>query len=280
MLEEIQNLFLNKSGSYDRFIQFKSIAIFSLVIMFFLFYFNKNYGFVIILISFALFISNLYIGVNSKGVENFNEITLIKLQTLMSLSKKYIDEKMELLRNSNPQNLPAKDIKRIYSNNSLDALYVDANLINFLHSIKALSDYNSYGYFELLKSTNSILRIKRDIDEFYEMNGYYPDNTSEMLESALELKRKCMNNLHDFIYTIPKINKMYKYLSSSTDRFGILLGRVTDSIHNSYKNNIKQKGLNANTNFVTYNTTKPFDYVDNNSIIPGKMDVKLKRFYY
>jgi hypothetical protein len=248
--------------------------------MFFLFYFNKNYGFVIILISFALFISNLYIGVNSKGVENFNEITLIKLQTLMSLSKKYIDEKMELLRNSNPQNLPAKDIKRIYNNNNLDALYVDANLINFLHSIKALSDYNSYGYFELLKSTNSILRIKRDIDEFYEMNGYYPDNTSEMLESALELKRKCMNNLHDFIYTIPKINKMYKYLSSSTDRFGILLGRVTDSIHNSYKNNIKQKGLNANTNFVTYNTTKPFDYVDNNSIIPGKMDVKLKRFYY
>ena len=119
-----------------------------------------------------------------------------------------------MIRNSNPQNMKSADIKRIYDSNNLDSLYIDANLIHFLHSIKALSDYNLNEFFELLKGVNSILKIKNDIDEYYNANGYYPDNTSELFEGSLELRKNVVNNLHNFIYTVPKINKMYKYLSN------------------------------------------------------------------
>ena len=73
---------------------------------------------------------------------------------------------------------------------------------------------------------------------------------------------------------------MYKYLSSSTERFAILISRVTDSINEAYKKNIKLNGVNSSTKFVTYNTTKPNDYKENYSSIPGKNDSKLLKFYY
>jgi hypothetical protein len=252
-----------------------------IILIFFTFYFNKNYGFVIILIVFALYLSDSYIKVKSNNVESFNEITMVKLETLKSISNKYIQTKMNLIRNSNPQNMSSTEINRIYDKNNLDALYIDANLIHFLHSIKALSDYNLDEFFELLKGTNSILKIKRDIDEYYEANGYYPDNTSELFESALELRKNIINNLHNFIYTIPKMSKMYKYLSSSTERFAVLISRVTDSIYSAYNKNIELRGINANTKFVTYNTTKPNDYKENYSSIPGKNNSsKILKFYF
>lgn len=280
MFQNIQQLFLDKHGSYYRILQFESISIFVIILIFFTYFFNKNYGFVIILISFALYLSDSFIKVKNNNVENFNEITMVKLQTLKGLSNKYIDTKMKLIRNSNPQNMTSLEIKRIYDANNLDALYIDANIIHFLHSIKALSDYNLNEFFELLKGTNSILKIKRDIDEYYEANRYYPDNTSELFEAALELRKNIINNMHNFIYTIPKINKMYNYLSSSTERFGVLISRVTDSINLAYKKNIELKGISSNTKFVTYNTTKPNDYKENYSTIPGKQDSKVVKFYF
>jgi len=280
MFQNIQQLFLDKHGSYYRILQFESISIFVIILIFFTYFFSKNYGFIIILISFALYLSDSFIKVKNNNVENFNEITMVKLQTLKELSNKYIDTKMKLIRNSNPQNMTSLEIKRIYDANNLDALYIDANIIHFLHSIKALSDYNLNEFFELLKGTNSILKIKRDIDEYYEANSYYPDNTSELFEAALEFRKNIINNMHNFIYTIPKINKMYKYLSSSTERFGVLISRITDSINLAYKKNIELKGISSNTKFVIYNTTKPNDYKENYSTIPGKRDSKVVKFYF
>jgi hypothetical protein len=280
MLKNIQDLFLEKHGSYYRMLQFETISIFVIILIFFTYFFNKNYGFVIILIIFSLYLSDSYVGVKSNNVESFNEITMVKLDTLKSLSNKYIEEKMKIIRNSNPQNMSSDEIKRIYSRNNLDSLYIDANLINFIYSIKDLANYNMNEFFELLKGTNSILRIKRDIDEYYNANGYYPENTSELFESALQLRRNTINNLHNFIYTIPKMSKMYKYLSSSTERYSVLISRVTDWIHSAYKNNIKTRGINANTKFVSYNTTKPYDDKENHQSIPGKGEEKLINFHY
>lgn len=280
MLKNIQNLFLEKHGSYYRMLQFETISIFVIILIFFTYFFNKNYGFVIILLGFALYLSDAYIGVKNNKVENFNEITMVKLDTLKSLSNKFLDEKMKIIRNSNPQNMSSDEIKRVYNKNDLDSLYMDANLIHFLFSIKELANYNLNEFFELLRGTNSILKIKRDIDEYYNSNGYYPENTSEMLESALELRRNTVNNLHNFIYTIPKMNKMYEYLSKSTERYSVLISRVTDWIHSAYNKNIETRGINANTKFVTYNQTKPYDYKENYSNVQTKNDFKTKSFYY
>jgi hypothetical protein len=280
MLKNIQNLFLDKHGSYYRMLQFETISLFVIILIFFTYFFNKNYGFVIILIAFSLYFSDYYIGIKNSNVSNFNEITMVKLDTLKSISNKFLQEKMKIIRNSNPQNMSALEINRIYDKNKLDSLYMDANIIHFLYSIKELSNYNLNEFFELLKGTNSLLTIKRDIDEYYTANGYYPENTSELFEAALEFRKNILNNLHNFIYTIPKISKMYKYLSTSTNRYAILISRVTDWIYQEYKKNIKLRGINANTKFVTYNTTKPNDYKENYSSIPGKNNSsKILKFY-
>ena len=281
MLKNIQNLFLDKHGSYYRMLQFETISLFVIILIFFTYFFNKNYGFVIILIAFSLYFSDYYIGIKNSNVSNFNEITMVKLDTLKSISNKFLQEKMKIIRNSNPQNMSALEINRIYDKNKLDSLYMDANIIHFLYSIKELSNYNLNEFFELLKGTNSLLTIKRDIDEYYTANGYYPENTSELFEAALEFRKNILNNLHNFIYTIPKISKMYKYLSTSTNRYAILISRVTDWIYQEYKKNIKLRGINANTKFVTYNTTKPNDYKENYSSIPGKNNSsKILKFYF
>jgi|Laugrespbdmm15sn_2_1035079.scaffolds.fasta_scaffold00010_39 hypothetical protein len=279
MLKNIQNLFLDKHGSYYRMLQFETISLFVIILIFFTYFFNKNYGFVIILIAFSLYFSDYYIGIKNSNVSNFNEITMVKLDTLKSISNKFLQEKMKIIRNSNPQNMSALEINRIYDKNKLDSLYMDANIIHFLYSIKELSNYNLNEFFDLLKGTNSLLTIKRDIDEYYTANGYYPENTSELFEAALEFRKNILNNLHNFIYTIPKISKMYKYLSTSTNRYAILISRVTDWIYQEYKKNIKLRGINANTKFVTYNTTKPYDYKENYPIIPGDSQSKIVRFY-
>ncbi len=159
MFENIQNLFLNKHGSYYRILQFETISIFVIILIFFTFYFNKSYGFVIILIVFALYLSDSYIKVKNNNVENFNEITMVKLETLKEISNKYIENKLKMIRNSNPQNMKSADIKRIYDSNNLDYLYIDANLIHFLHSIKALSDYNLNSTLSLPSFSNEIFPV-------------------------------------------------------------------------------------------------------------------------
>ncbi len=105
MLKNIQNLFLDKHGSYYRMLQFESISLFVIILIFFTYFFNKNYGFVIILIAFSLYFSDYYIGIKNSNVSNFNEITMVKLDTLKSISNKFLQEKMKIIRNSNPQNM-------------------------------------------------------------------------------------------------------------------------------------------------------------------------------
>ena len=174
--------------------------------------------------------------------------------------------------------LSQKDIDKLYKRHELSSLYVDANLIHFLFSVIKLYDYNPGEYYSLLQGTNNILKIKSDIDTFYESNGEYPENTSELLQSALELKQKTINNMHNFIYTVPKMNIMYNYINDSIERYSILISRVTDDIYKSYKKNINQKGINSSTKFVNYNTTKHFDEMDNYSSIPTS-ESKIINFY-
>jgi hypothetical protein len=268
---DVQNLFLKQHGSFAKNLQFETIVVFSVVIVILTQSFEKTYGFVILLLVFAFYIANSYVIVKNDKINDFNSVTMVKLQTLQSKVYDTITKKISLVNNTT-QNQPAmsqKDINNIYKQNELDALYIDANLIHFLFSIVKLHDYNPDLFFTLLKGTNNILRIRKEIDTFFESNGEYPENTSEMLDIALQLRSNAINNLHDFIYTVPKTSKMYSYIGDSVERYATLISRVTDSIHASYKNNIKQRGINATTKFVTYNTTKPFDYSKEHSIIPG-----------
>ncbi len=259
MFADIQNLFLNEHGSFAKNLQFETIAIIVLTMCFITLSFPKNYGFIIILIVFAIYLGNTYVTIQNQRSNDFNKITMFRLRSLQAKINEHINIKMNIINNSNPIKLPKKDIDKMYKDNELDALYIDANMIHFLYSIIALSDFNSEEFYKLVKGTNNILRIQRDIERFYEANEEYPINTSEMFQSALDLRTNTINNLHNFVYTIPKMNAMYTYINDSINRYAVLASRITDKIHYYYKDNIKIRGINATTTFVTYDTTKAHD---------------------
>jgi hypothetical protein len=279
MFEDLKKLFIKEHGNYAKNLQFQSLAIIVVIMIVFTKYFPKTYGFIIILLVFAFFISNYVINVKNTYVNDLNHITMVKLQLLQDKVYQHINEKINVIKASNSKNVLAnEEIKKMYDNNKLDSLYIDANMIHFLESIISLYDYNSYTFFSLLKGTNNILRLKKEIDEFYEANKQYPINISQMLENALELKSKTLNNIHNFIYSIPKSNVMFDYVNKITDRYNVLISRITDSIHSSYIKSINLNGINTTTQFVSYNTTKPYDPKLNHSITPTS-DNKLIDYY-
>lgn len=275
-MENLKNLFTKEHGSFFKSLQFNTIVIFLIIIFFFTYYFKNSYGFIIILIVFAIFISNSYVDVKKEELNDFNDITLAKLQKLQTFINSVIKNK---LKSINKKMLTPFEKQKLYKSNILDSLYIDANLIHFLESILPIAKYNETQFLLILNGTNNILKIKKQIDIYYEFNKKYPENTSELFQTANTLKINVINDIHEFIYTIPKNQQMRNYLRDIIDRYSILIGRVTDSIHDSYKNNIKQRGINVSTNFVSYDKTKPFDNLSNHPTIPELNSNTLQRFY-
>lgn len=278
MFKDIKDLFLNRHGKYIKMLQFESLVIIVSVIFILTYYFPKTYGFVIMLIVFSIYVSDNYVTVNNATTDNFNNITMVKLENLQNKVNEYIANKLSKINNLK---LQSNEMVRINEINDLDSLYMDANMIHFLDSILPLYKYNAGEFYLLLKGTNNIMKIQKEIDEFYDANEEYPGNINEMLEMALDLRSKTINNMHNFIYSIPKIKVMNDYLNKVTNRYSTLISRITDSIHNSYKKNIELRGINVNTKFLSYNTTKPFDAELNHSMIANKGNnvQKLVQFY-
>lgn len=276
MIENLQNLFTKQHGSFFKTLQFESIVVFVFIVFFFTYYFKNSYGFVIILIFFALFIANSYTDVKKEDLTDFNQITLAKLQKLQNFTNSVVSKKIKL---TNQKMLTAIERQKLYKSNVLDSLYIDANMIHFLESILPMAQYNETQFLLVLTGTNNILKIKSQIDKYYESNKTYPENTSELFQIANNLKSNVINDIHEFIYTLPKTKIMRNYLRDIIDRYSVLINRITDSIHESYKHNIKQRGINVSTNFVSYNNTKPFDQLSNHQILPNISDNNLQRFY-
>lgn len=278
MFTDIQNLFLKQHGTFARWMQFETIVVFIIVMVVLTQSFERNYGFVIILLVFAIYIANTYVSIKNDKLNDFNSITMIKLQNLQSKMYDHINYKVRLSKTSG-QTMSKSDLTNLYKRNELDSMYIDANLIHFLFSIIKLYDYNPDLYFSLLKGTNNILRIEKEIEAFYLSNNRYPENTSELLQTALDLRSNTINNMHDFIYTIPKTSQMYSYIGQSTERYATLISRITDSIYRKYQDNIEKTGINTTTKFVSYNTTRAFDPTKNHSVIPSKQDPDNIPFY-
>ena len=270
-MDEIVNLFKNENGYYKRRLQFNVILIF--VVIFFLFskIFNPNTSTIIILI-FALFISNMFVKSTNNTNNDVNEKIFYKLQSLQEKMFDYINNQIKLKKKKNTK----EDLDKIYKANILDSLYIDSNLIDFLYSVITLYDYNPDEFYLLLKGVNNILKLRKEIEDYL---PNVPQNIAEMLETAIKLKVNCLNNFQNFIYTIPKINKMNKYLNESITELAILLNNSITTIHNYNKDYIKKNGINNMTKFIEINKTKPFDQFSNYAIVPTQNSFKLIDLY-
>lgn len=251
MFDELYNLFRNESGVKTKF---NVILIILIILMIMNFYFGYNSSSIIILVVFALAIANYYTRYENENVDDFNITTMAKLAAIQSEIDSFIEYKMEFLRKTGAKDT---DYRRLFKNRKVSSLYMDANLIHFLHSVLKLSDWNKELYYKLTMRTNGILAILEEIEHFNEANEEsgktsYQENIAEMLELAMELRLRAINDMHDFVYTMPKSNKTNIYLGQITERYRTLITRVTDKIYSHYKRALEQRGINNMTKFVNY----------------------------
>jgi hypothetical protein len=273
-MDDIVNLFRTEHGFYNRMFKFEVIIIF-IIIIFFLTKLNlfNNSIYVLISVIIGLYLTNMYIKLTQSDLNDVNKIIYFKLESLQSKVYDYIQYKISTASVNN-QKIPQADIKKLYDKNKLDALYIDADIIVFLYSVIKLYDYNPSEYYLLLKGTNNILKLRNDIEKLYEAENKYPENIHEMLQVALQLKSNCLNNLQNFIYTVPKTNKMYEYIDNVIVSYSNLITKNIKIIHQYHLNYIKQNGINSNTIFIDIDSPKSYDSLTNYSIIPNKQGLK------
>lgn len=230
---------------------------------------------------------------DTQSIGDFNTQTYIQLQALQAKVVNHIEYKIKLSSISGQQ-LPREDHQKLLERNRLDSLYIDSTMINFLHSVLPLYEYNQDEFYMLIKGTNNILKIRKEIEDFYTANstmtpdpepakrvsfkepkpfktdGLYTQNLSEMFRIAVDLKSNCVNNLHNMIYKVPKTNKFYRYINNVVDRYIILINRNLKVISEYQLKSIQDSGIDVNTQFVYYRGTKPFDASRDQNMILSK----------
>lgn len=269
-MNDIINLFTKEHGNYNDLFKFKTLLIFiTIVVIFTKFNFFSKSIFLLLAVVLAVYLTNIYVTVVQNDLSDSNNIIYYKLESLQTTVYNYLHYKVSI-SSVGEQKLSSQDIDSLYKKNKLDSLYIDANMIEFLYSIIKLYDYNPSEFYLLLKGTNNILRLRKEIEQFYESNSTYPENIHEMVQIAMDLKVNCINNLQNFIYSVPKTNSLYTYINDSINTYTILINKNLSKIQTYSKDYIKRNGVNSNTVFIDIHSTKPFDALTNHSIIPGK----------
>jgi hypothetical protein len=268
-MDNIVNLFTQEHGIYQDQFKLKVIFLFIFIIVFFTKFLGGNYMGMIIVTTFSLTIINLYIKLNDNQKDDNNKNLIFKLDSLQNKVYDYIQYKIDLASSASNK-LNNKDKEKLFAKNKLDSLYIDANLIVFLYSIIKLYDYNPPEFYLLLKGTNNILKLKKEIEQFYKANNNYPENIHEMLQIAIQLKANCLNNLQNNIYKVPKINNMYKYIDNSLITYNKLITNNIKEMHLYHQDYIRINGVNSRTQFIDINTSKAYNLEFNHPIIPSK----------
>lgn len=236
-------------------LQIKTL-IFCLCILFVMTYvYPKTYAFVIILVVFVLFIMETYVRVENENLNDVNKTTmlqLIKLQNKMLEYEKQREKRFKAARG--------------FKKEALDSLFIDASLIHFLHELLPLYEYNPGEYYLLLKGANRILKLRKSIEDYYAANETVPSNIAEMLEIALELKTKTINNIHTFIYTVPKQRQMYTYVENAIEQYAYVIDDSINIIHQYYLLSIKN--INTSTKFIYPKSkhAKPYEKTTNHYV--------------
>ena len=276
MKSSLINLFVNEHGIYNRLLQFNVIISFILI----LFCFSKIFGlqnsmYIIVLIVFGIYITNSYVKSISNKVVDTNKLIYLKLQSIQEKMYEFIQYKINHTTMGNQKISNIKQ-KELFHKNKLDALYINSNLIEFLYSITSLYDYNPNEFYLLITGTNNILKLQLEIENLRKDNGPFPENIQEMLQTAIQLRTNCMNNIQNFIYSVPKIKVMYNYIDIVSNTYYSLISQHIKQIHTYYKLNIKQNGINSMTKFININENgdfaNDFDTIDNFSAIPSKFN--------
>lgn len=262
---ELIKLFTIDHGNFARSLQIE-VVLLSLFVLLFVTNFLNNITQSIIIIVFIYFIIIHYINIKKTSVIDNNKILMFRLKSIQEVTNRIVISKINLLTTNQTTQLPKKIVNQMLKDAKLHFLYKDTDLINFIFSISSLSKWNEPEFYLFVTGINNILKVKNEIEELYNSNKTFPINISEMFETAQLLKTNTLNNLHNFIYTIPKQSAMRDFINISINRYHVLISRNLDIIYSYYKKSIKDTPLTNETRFVSYNTTKPFDPILNHKM--------------
>lgn len=227
------------------------LAILSITILTRYFKFDKSVIQGVLLLVVGLVIIEMYLKYKSNKLTDLNKITLYKLYSIQKSVYNYIESQ----RLKNP-NLTEKQIQDLKKKNKLDYLYLDANIINFLYDILYLNEYNSDVYYSLLKTINNILNLRYMIENYYNQTNNLPENCYTIYEQINIEMLEAMNYMHSFIFSIPKMNKMYQQHKILQDRLYILLKTHSEFAKRACMLKKQKEGVNNDTKIIQ-NTRDP-----------------------
>ena len=179
------------------------------------------------------------------GVQNHTQVFIVFI-VILSVIVLSNDKKITIKNDIN------RDIETklfLIDKNIPPNLYLDPDLVVFLFSIKDFKKYNSDLYTSIIKTTDNILKLKKD----FEKDLYNPVETFHIAEMNYH---KALNYLHSFIISIPKEPTMKGKYEDALERFQLLLKRNLDFMF--FRTIEMTKNINNSTKFITdYNIQKP-----------------------
>ena len=237
------------NGSFNNSLKKQSIVIGLIFVSSLVYIFKDDYWKVLVLLACTVVIVDKYVTLQSNSLNDINKITMNNLSAIQLKMYDYIDQDLKIKKI-----IPSpEDLQKMYDSVKLNAMYIDAGLIRFIYSILPMYDYSPEQFYKLVKGTNVILGMLLDIERFYKANKAFPNNTSDMLKRALEIKSNCVNNIHNFIYSIPKEDTFYKYHYNIMNRYDSLMTRVINKMYKYDEDNRKLIGVTVATKFTDYN---------------------------
>lgn len=205
----------------------------------------------VVLIVIAISIIELYLKHTSSKLTDLNKITLYKMYSIQKSTYDYVESQ----RLKNPK-LTEKQIQEEKRKQKLEYLYIDANLINFLYDISYFNNYNKDVYFLLVKTIDNILKLRYMIEYYYKETNKLPENCYVIHEQINIEIMEAMNYMHSFIFSVPKVNMMYKQHKELQYRLFALLKRHSEFVRLACELKKKQDGINNDTKMI-YKTKFP-----------------------
>jgi hypothetical protein len=193
-----------------------------------------------------MWIADTFVTLKNKSLNDFNDETLVKLQKIQETMDGYIDyvvSKRKLIITDSGR-------ERWKEEYTLEYLYTSVDLIHYFYDILPFYEYNPDAFFKLLKGTNNILKLKKQSDDYYRSTKRHIAGIADFISISMDIKLNCMNILHDFVYTMPKIPEMFEYHNVIIDKYNRIMTHVINDFYISYTKSIKD--VNIHTRFIRY----------------------------
>ncbi len=266
-MNDIVKIVKEEHTNYFNKLKFETILVIIAVIFILLRVFNfkgEDGVLAILVLIVSVFIGYSYINIKKEDLDDQNKVIMFKFLKLQEAVYDYVNHRIQIVRNTKidtrKELLDDVQVKALYNRSKLDDLYIDSDLIEFLYSIITLKDYNEQEFYLLVKSTNDFLKIRNNIEIFYDRNKTYPKNIAHMYQAMMIIKTKCINHLQTFIYTVPKDAQMYNYIDKTIPVYTNLLNHSLSKVYAYYTASNKINGTDIATQFIQkYNYTQPFD---------------------